>query len=115
MSNDLLFSVIPREGKEPIKTDDSVKRVSSSTHGQKLSDEEKYTHEQERQISEQQQHLVHRKTHQEQSGKQGKQEQQQSASSNEEELDDLTYDCHGEKTGHESPLDDSSDHVDTFG
>lgn len=42
MSNDLLFSVLPREGKVPIAHDDqTVKRVSKEAKLRKLNDEEK--------------------------------------------------------------------------
>ena len=48
MSNDLLFSIIPREGKTPVVTDERVKRVSKEARAKQLSEDEKETHDEER-------------------------------------------------------------------
>ena len=48
MSNDLLFSVLPREGKVPVVVDEKVKRVSKETRAKQLSEDEKETHDEER-------------------------------------------------------------------
>ena len=61
MSNDLLFSVLPREGKVPVVVDEKVKRVSKEARAKHLSEDEKETHDEERLISEQEQYKVHEK------------------------------------------------------
>lgn len=49
MSNDLLFSVLPREGKSPIEKDElRVKQVDKEANLRALNDEEKELHAEER-------------------------------------------------------------------
>jgi TATA-binding protein-associated factor Taf7 len=53
MSNDLLFSILPREGKTPIEQDDlKVKQVEKEAKLRALSDEEKELHAEEREARE---------------------------------------------------------------
>lgn len=113
MSNDLLFSVIPREGKTPVVADERVKRVSKEARTKQLSDEEKETHDEERLVSEQQQYRVQRK--QEGSGEPSEQSQKQAdhQMSDEAADDDITYDSHGE-TEHHSDEDGGQPRIDTF-
>ncbi|MFS1703925.1 hypothetical protein [Alteromonas sp. AMM-1] len=113
MSNDLLFSVIPREGKTPVVADERVKRVSKEARTKQLSDEEKETHDEERLVSEQQQYRVQRK--QEGGGEPSDQSQKQAEQQMSDEAadDDITYDSHGE-TEHHCDEDGGQPHIDTF-
>ena len=117
MSNDLLFSIIPREGKIPVVTDERVKRVSKEARAKQLSEDEKETHDEERLVSEQQQYRAHEK--------QGKKEEDSANSEQEPEkklsgkdseddvVEDVTYDSHGE-TEHHQEDDGGQPHIDTF-
>lgn len=71
MSNDLLFSVLPRQGKEPIAHDDhTVKQVEKEAKLRKLNDEEKQLNAEEREAREK---FQKRKKRQEQQSQQQKQ------------------------------------------
>ncbi|MCW8108353.1 hypothetical protein OPS25_07585 [Alteromonas ponticola] len=56
MSDDLLFSVIPRQGRAVIKPDDRVKQVSAEARTEALSQQEKEVHDNERKVSEREQY-----------------------------------------------------------
>ncbi len=56
MSDDLLFSVIPRQGRAVIKPDDRVKQVSAEARAEALSQQEKEDHDNERKVSEREQY-----------------------------------------------------------
>ncbi|MCW8092528.1 hypothetical protein [Alteromonas sp. ASW11-130] len=56
MSDDLLFSVIPRQGRAVIKPDEKVKQVSAEARTEALSQQEKEVHENERKVSEREQY-----------------------------------------------------------
>lgn len=120
MSNDLLFSIIPREGKVPVVSDDRVKKISKEARAKQLSEDEKDTHEEERLVSEQQQYRVHQKQEKGQEKEQGTQQQphQQAAanhkhtqSSDASEEDEVTYNSHGETAEHHHP---DAPHIDTY-
>lgn len=56
MSSDLLFSILPREGKEPIKHDElKVQKVLKESALRELSDKEQELHLEEREARQQQQ------------------------------------------------------------
>ncbi|RDV24663.1 hypothetical protein DXV75_13330 [Alteromonas aestuariivivens] len=55
MSNDLLFSVLPRQGKVPVRTPDKVRKVSKEKNASGLGEEEQQEHGEERLVSEQEQ------------------------------------------------------------
>ncbi|GGF81811.1 hypothetical protein [Alteromonas lipolytica] len=118
MSSDLLFSVLPREGKVPIVTDDRVKRVSKESRAKQLSEDEKETHDEERLISEQQQYKVHEKNAQDKERSEHEQKEQQAESRTEnnveetESEDELVYNSHGEKAEHHH--EDDAPHIDTY-
>lgn len=62
MSNDLLFSILPREGKVPIVHDEQkVHKVSKESAIRELNDKEQELHLEEREAR-QQQHSQHEKT-----------------------------------------------------
>ena len=48
MSNDLIFPILPREGKVPVKPDDRVKKVSKEAETKGLGEDERYEHDEER-------------------------------------------------------------------
>ena len=63
MSNDLLFSILPREGKVPIVHDEQkVHKVSKESAIRELSDQEQELHLEEREARQQQQSLYHKQT-----------------------------------------------------
>lgn len=66
MNNDLLFPILPRDGKVPVNTDERVKKVSRSTHAKELGEEERFEHDEERRVARQQE----REAHQQQTGHQ---------------------------------------------
>ena len=117
MSNDLLFSIIPREGKIPVVTDERVKRVSKEARAKQLSEDEKETHDEERLVSEQQQYRVHEKQgKKEEDSANTEQEPEKKRSGKDSEdavVDDVTYDSHGE-TEHHQDDDGGQPHIDTF-
>ena len=55
MSNDLIFPILPREGKVPVKPDDRVKKVSKEAETKGLGEDERYEHDEERRVTEKQQ------------------------------------------------------------
>jgi len=116
MSNDLLFSVLPREGKVPVVVDEKVKRVSKETRARQLSEDEKETHDEERLISEQEQYKVHEKAprQEQESSRQQHQQQadEQSAASGPEDEEELLYDSHGETQEHHH--DPDAPHIDIY-
>ncbi len=92
MSDDLLFSVIPRQGRAVIKPDDRVKQVSAEARAEALSQQEKEDHDNERKVSEREQykrieeHLPDRrqgkKKPREQSSERDKDDENKNASNN---------------------------------
>lgn len=52
MSNDLIFPILPREGKVPVKPDDRVKKVSKEAETKGLGEDERYEHDEERRVAE---------------------------------------------------------------
>lgn len=70
MTSDLLFSVLPREGKVPIKHDtQKVEKIEKQNKLKPLSDEEQVLHVEEREARQQQQEQ-HKKTTTEESSEQ---------------------------------------------
>ncbi|MDU0354596.1 hypothetical protein RS130_12285 [Paraglaciecola aquimarina] len=56
MTSDLLFSILPREGKVPITTEtQKVEKINKSEHLKPLSDEEQELHVEEKEARQQQQ------------------------------------------------------------
>jgi len=45
MSNDLIFSILPRNTKVPVESDNRVKKVVRTEHAEKLNQDEKAQHE----------------------------------------------------------------------
>ena len=116
MSNDLLFSVLPREGKVPVVVDEKVKRVSKEARAKHLSEDEKETHDEERLISEQEQYKVHEKAprREQESSRQQHQKQadEHSAAPAPEDDEELLYDSHGETPEHHH--DPDAPHIDIY-
>jgi chemotaxis response regulator CheB len=116
VSNDLLFSILPREGKVPVVVDEKVKRVSKETRAKNLSEDEKETHDEERLISEQEQYKVHEKApQQEQDAARQQPDQQsdeQSAAPETDKEEELLYDSHGETPEHHH--DPDAPHIDIY-
>jgi hypothetical protein len=91
MSNDLLFSVLPREGKVPIAQDDqTVKRVSKEAKLRQLNDEEKTFSADEREAREK-----HPKG--QTSSKSASDDSDSADKSEKEKLEEQTLDEHGQK------------------
>ena len=59
MNNDLLFPILPRDGKVPVNTDDRVKKVSKGTDTKGLGEEERFEHDEERRVARQQEREAH--------------------------------------------------------
>ena len=116
MSNDLLFSVLPREGKVPVVVDEKVKRVSKEARAKHLSEDEKETHDEERLISEQEQYKVYEKAprQEQESSRQQHQKQadEKSAAPAPEDEEELLYDSHGETPEHYH--DPDAPHIDIY-
>ena len=118
MSNDLLFSVLPREGKVPVVTDERVKRIRKEARAKNLSEDEKESHDEERLISEKQQYKIHEKnarkdkdSSEEHPGKQSA--QQQLVDNDRESEDELVYNSHGETEEHHHS-DEDTPHIDIY-
>lgn len=60
MSNDLLFSILPRATQVPVKERGEVKPVERATSSESLTDEEKALHDEERRVTEKYQQEHHR-------------------------------------------------------
>jgi hypothetical protein len=70
MSSDLLFSILPREGKEPIKHDElKVQKVLKESALRELSDKEQELHLEEREARQQQQSKLKKKSKEEENKK----------------------------------------------
>ncbi|MBU2979797.1 hypothetical protein [Alteromonas sp. C1M14] len=59
MVNDLIFPILPREGKVPVTVDDRVKKIDKSSETKGLSEEERQEHDEERRVTEKAQEERH--------------------------------------------------------
>lgn len=59
MNNDLIFPIIPREGKVPVVADKRVKKVNKQKTSNSLNEEEKAEHQEERKVSDKEQYIRH--------------------------------------------------------
>ncbi|MBU3023350.1 hypothetical protein [Aestuariibacter sp. A3R04] len=59
MTNDLLFPILPRDGKVPVNADERVKKVSKGTNTKGLGEEERFEHDDERRVARQQEREAH--------------------------------------------------------
>ncbi len=59
MNNDLIFPIIPREGKVPVVADKKVKKVTKQKTSNSLNEEEKAEHQEERKVSDKEQYIRH--------------------------------------------------------
>lgn len=61
MSNDLLFSVLPRNTRPTIKPDERLKKVDKSKRGEQLNEDEKEQHESVHHVDEDAQRALHKR------------------------------------------------------
>ncbi|QJR82190.1 hypothetical protein CA267_016240 [Alteromonas pelagimontana] len=59
MSSDLLFPILPREGKVPVKSKEKITRVTAEQKSQALGDPEKAEHDEERLVNRKEQYQRH--------------------------------------------------------
>ncbi len=106
MSSDLLFPILPREGKIPVTSDERVKPVSKGRGTKELGEEERALYDEERKVSEQEVYKEHGKPIDgDEEKQQGKDSSAQNKQAGKQDSEDV------------SPNDDQSDgqqHVDTF-
>ncbi len=61
MSNDLLFSVLPRNTRPTIKPDERLKKVDKSKRGEQLNEDEKEQHESVHHVDDDAQRALHKR------------------------------------------------------
>ena len=90
MSNDLIFSILPRNTKVPIETDNRVKKVARSEKSEALNQDEKEQHDEVHIVDEMEQRERHEKNNEknEHSGEQESLQQKDSQTNKHEDKED---------------------------
>lgn len=119
MYNDLLFPILPREGKVPIKSDNKITSIIKEGKAKGLSEEEREAHAEERRVDEK--HQYHQNGEDKPSDERSqhrKQDEkpQQHATVPDVEAEVEVYDEHGELHDHHEASDDDEGkpHLDVY-
>ncbi|MEG3767265.1 hypothetical protein [Alteromonas sp. 14N.309.X.WAT.G.H12] len=86
MVNDLIFPILPREGKVPVTVDDRVKKINKSSETKALSEEERQEHDEERRVTEK----VQEERHDREAKQQPQRQKKSPASKGEDAQEDST-------------------------
>ena len=114
MSNDLLFSIIPRANNQvPVKDRGQIKRIDPMINTEALNEEEREVHSSQRKVSEKEQYREHEQSQGKQSGGQDASSQESSGQSDADVAD--SYDESGKKSAEsDEHLPKRRKHIDKF-